>query len=940
MEEGVRVEAKKKNKKDVKLKKSQSSKTENKDKQEIIDGEHSTTLKVNPFLWTKKKSKSESVLTEPSSSSNKFSSLATSSESVESQDDKGDEQGEENQSDTETTHTSTQHSEGEEDEGSNGNKSDHNADNNEEKSDSETHSEDDASQEDGSVSNSSIPKKLPAPSPSPELEEGANFTLTQQQQMGQKPIPVVLGRNMSLACMVTINEGTKKFFESLKQPIETTQLNTKDAEGNTPLHWACLLGQVIMARLLIRRGARVNASNNKGATPLHYAACKLSPSHTLCAELLILHGAKVNPKNKLNETPLHYAVTKSKTMRSGNVGCIHLLCRWRADPTMKDSNHRTPLHYAAQYGQIQVCNMLIERGGRALVNTKDANDYTPLHLAIMYGRFECVQLFLLRGANITSVTKDGSTVLHLACKFGRPRTLDLLLNEIEKNPKFFSLIRNKDKRGFTCIHWAAITGDLACLSLFPEFLDIKDNAGLTPVFWAALKGHRNCVQYFLSKGVDLTHPHFDTNLGSTVTFPLAKDFSTMIGSKEFSDITIKVEGKPIPGHKVLISRCLGKYMKTPNGLPSRNTSNNNLNQLLTPGSPTPNLRDSEDSNNNNNSPPTPVSPIQRIKIKNLATSTFMDFCTYIYAGKIPSDEAQIKELLKVANAYGLPILQQICENALIKRSGALGYLSTIPLHLASVLDKSLYCDCVIVVENKAFKLHKFVLSSRCAYFKQLFEDHSNEETITLDSTQFAKDVFINVVDYLYTDTLRRVDTLLPTELKSVYECALILGLKALQKKCEYYLVEKINDETVSSIFLLTENTEMVTLRKACMDYIANDLKQFTKSGSLENLGVDQLAELKKRQKESKKEKTTEEKEMKKAEKNAKKLQKLKDTVVLGLHSNLPPTPQTFFYKRNLTKTADIHRQQLNPCLTLPLATPVPSPPTSPKPIARRNSSKW
>jgi hypothetical protein len=51
--------------------------------------------------------------------------------------------------------------------------------------------------------------------------------------------------------------------------------------------------------------------------------------------------------------------------------------------------------------------------------------------------------------------------------------LDLLLNVIERNPKYFSLIDKVDKLGCTCIHWAAIKGDLECLKLFPDFLDIK-----------------------------------------------------------------------------------------------------------------------------------------------------------------------------------------------------------------------------------------------------------------------------------------------------------------------------------------------------------------------------------------------------------------------------------------------------------------------------------
>ena len=57
-------------------------------------------------------------------------------------------------------------------------------------------------------------------------------------------------------------------------------------------------------------GADVNAKDNHGYTPLHWAA---DGGHKEVAELLIAKGADVNAKNKYGDTPLDGAIRKDST---------------------------------------------------------------------------------------------------------------------------------------------------------------------------------------------------------------------------------------------------------------------------------------------------------------------------------------------------------------------------------------------------------------------------------------------------------------------------------------------------------------------------------------------------------------------------------------------------------------------------------------------------
>lgn len=49
-------------------------------------------------------------------------------------------------------------------------------------------------------------------------------------------------------------------------------LNRRDAEGNTALHYACREGYRDLAVLLLEKGADASSANNRGETPLHAAA--------------------------------------------------------------------------------------------------------------------------------------------------------------------------------------------------------------------------------------------------------------------------------------------------------------------------------------------------------------------------------------------------------------------------------------------------------------------------------------------------------------------------------------------------------------------------------------------------------------------------------------------------------------------------------------------
>ena len=85
----------------------------------------------------------------------------------------------------------------------------------------------------------------------------------------------------------------------------------------------------------------------------------------------------------------------------------------------------TAIHYAADVGDYQIVDMLIDANAKA-VNGKEKTGRTPLHWAADHGHFDVVRLLLRHGADINAVTNDGETAFHLAAGGGHLDVINYL----------------------------------------------------------------------------------------------------------------------------------------------------------------------------------------------------------------------------------------------------------------------------------------------------------------------------------------------------------------------------------------------------------------------------------------------------------------------------------------------------------------------------------
>ena len=98
--------------------------------------------------------------------------------------------------------------------------------------------------------------------------------------------------------------------------------------------------------VLKKKPALINSKNKEGYTPLHTACLK---GNFECAELLITLGDKQKPRIDLDAkdptgwTPIHCASL------NGHADCVRLLLEKGADARATTSNGSTALHYAASW---------------------------------------------------------------------------------------------------------------------------------------------------------------------------------------------------------------------------------------------------------------------------------------------------------------------------------------------------------------------------------------------------------------------------------------------------------------------------------------------------------------------------------------------------------------------------------------------------------------
>src|SRR5262244_2000387 len=239
----------------------------------------------------------------------------------------------------------------------------------------------------------------------------------------------------------------------LKQKIN---VNAREPDGTTALHWAVQRDDLDLVERLIKAGANVNAKNDYGSTAMSEAALNgnvavldrllkasadvESPngdgqtalmiiarsSNVEAAKLLLSHGANANAIEKFHEqTALMWAAAQSQPAMvkvlvdaGADVNARSRVNNWERQVTAearaiaRPSGGLTPLLYAGRQGCAECVKILAEAG--ADLDLGDPDNVSPLLMASLNGRWDTAKYLINKGANLNKWDWWGQSPLYAA----------------------------------------------------------------------------------------------------------------------------------------------------------------------------------------------------------------------------------------------------------------------------------------------------------------------------------------------------------------------------------------------------------------------------------------------------------------------------------------------------------------------------------------------
>jgi uncharacterized protein len=173
--------------------------------------------------------------------------------------------------------------------------------------------------------------------------------------------------------------------------------NSANSGGETALMTATRTGNVDAMKVLIDRGAVVNAKEEvRGQTALMWSVLE---NHPLAAMLLIQKGADINAQTAV---VIPDGTTGEPQGTSGDIGAHGPgIYRPRAIPA--PSGGMTALNFAAREGNMEMARILLD--AKADINLPAANGSTPLIVATINNHIQLALFLVDRGADVNQADR-------------------------------------------------------------------------------------------------------------------------------------------------------------------------------------------------------------------------------------------------------------------------------------------------------------------------------------------------------------------------------------------------------------------------------------------------------------------------------------------------------------------------------------------------------
>jgi uncharacterized protein len=346
-------------------------------------------------------------------------------------------------------------------------------------------------------------------------------------------------------------------------------VNARQDDGTTALHWAAYHDDLPLLRRLLKAGAKANVANDYGSTPLAEAAERAdaealrmlleagaeveSPNPqgqtalmtvartdvVEAAKVLVAHGANVNAHETWRgQTALMWASAQSQPAmvqflisHGADVNARETVRAWprrvtaEPRPQNRPLGGLTPLLFAAREGCAPCAAQLLK--AHADIELADPEGITPLIMAIQNAQFDAAAVLIKAGANVNTWDIWGRAPLYSAVDYNTtPRG---------GRPDRPSSDRTTALQVIDMLLKAGANPDMQ-LKLFPPYRSLGQDrgadgmltVGTTALIRAAKAGDSAAIQLLLAHGA---RPDLPNSLGITPLMAAAGVGSTTIDTR-------------------------------------------------------------------------------------------------------------------------------------------------------------------------------------------------------------------------------------------------------------------------------------------------------------------------------------------------------------------------------------------------------------------------
>ncbi len=206
-------------------------------------------------------------------------------------------------------------------------------------------------------------------------------------------------------------EGAEGNGETITVLLEAGMaLESRAADGSTPLILAALNGRTPQIIELLSRGADVDATNSWGLSPLMAAASNGSPD---AVKAVLDANPDLDVQDQAGRVALHYSVAM------GNGVVTAMIARRNANPDISDNEGWMPIHMART---IATLDPLVRMGADldARCGVTQYQDWTPLMFAAATGNAFMVRCLVNADADPTIETEEQMNAMRIALALEYP----------------------------------------------------------------------------------------------------------------------------------------------------------------------------------------------------------------------------------------------------------------------------------------------------------------------------------------------------------------------------------------------------------------------------------------------------------------------------------------------------------------------------------------